>query len=139
MVPCVRLSPVESPRGPALAPPPATPPSPLLARPLVSRLVKLQVTFLYGLVRTVPALQKISPENRFFYQHIIGDVPSLPGVGLLVGLEVVSEGEGEAAVLALEGLLPGVDQLVPLELGVLSEHRGAPGPVTPEDHKTYEY
>ena len=52
-------------------------------------------------------------------------------MGLLVGLEVVSEGEGEAAVLALEGLLTGVDQLVPLELGVLPEHTGAPGPVTP--------
>ena len=62
----------------------------------------------------------------------------LPGVGLLVGLEVVSEGEGEAAVLALEGLLPGVDQLVPLELGVLSEHTGAPGPVTPAHIMTHE-
>ena len=69
-----------------------------------------------------------------FYQHIVRYVTGLPGVGLLVGLEVVSEGEGEAAVLALEGLLPGVDQLVPLELGVLPEHTGAPGPVTPEDH-----
>ena len=48
-------------------------------------------------------------------------------------LEVVSEGEGEAAVLALEGLLPGVDQLVPLELGVLPEHAGASGPVTPDE------
>ena len=54
-------------------------------------------------------------------------------MSLLVGLEVVSEGEGQAAVLALEGLLPGVDQLVPLELGVLPEHAGAPRPVTPEE------
>ena len=50
-----------------------------------------------------------------------------------MGLEVVSEGEGEAAVLALEGLLPGVDQLVPLELGVLPEHACASRPVTPEE------
>ena len=56
----------------------------------------------------------------------------MPGVGLLVGLEVVSEGEGEAAGLAPEGLLPGVDQLVPLELGVLPEHARAPGPVAPD-------
>ena len=54
-------------------------------------------------------------------------------MSLLVCLEVVSEGEGEAAVLALEGLLPGVDQLVPLELGILPEHAGASGPVTPEE------
>ena len=56
----------------------------------------------------------------------------MPGVGLLVGLEVVSEGEGEAARLAPEGLLPGVDQLVPLELGVLPEHARASGPVAPD-------
>ena len=55
-----------------------------------------------------------------------------------MGLEVVSEGEGEAAVLALEGLLPGVDQLVALELGVLSEHTGAPWPVTPAHVITHE-
>ena len=54
----------------------------------------------------------------------------MPGVGLLVGLEVVSEGEGEAARLAPEGLLPGVDQLVPLQLGILLEDARAPGVVT---------
>ena len=58
-------------------------------------------------------------------------------MGLLVGLEVVSEGEGEAAVFALEGLLTGVDQLVPFELGVLPEHTGAPGPVTSAQHNIY--
>ena len=51
----------------------------------------------------------------------------------------MSEGEGEAAVLALEGLLPGVDQLVPLELGVLPEHAGAPRPVTPEQIPSDKY